>query len=112
MSGFADRFSEHASDYARVRPTYPAALLAWLAAEALARDVAWDCGTGSGQAAVEHDLEWETLTTDGPGERALVNSGYRTAVIPAPFVEFAARWPANEQREVRWDLALRVMRRA
>ncbi len=49
---FRDHFSGVAEDYATFRPQYPAALFAALAARASRRDVAWDCATGSGQAAV------------------------------------------------------------
>lgn len=52
MDGFKDHFSEAAAAYAAFRPRYPAALFAWLAAEAPGRDLAWDAGTGNGQAAV------------------------------------------------------------
>ena len=50
---FKDHFSGHASAYAAHRPSgYPAALLDFLAGVAPGRDLAWDCATGSGQAAV------------------------------------------------------------
>lgn len=49
---FADHFSGAAAEYAAFRPRYPAALFAALADLAPALDVAWDCATGSGQAAV------------------------------------------------------------
>lgn len=52
MSGFKDHFSTHAGDYAKARPGYPAALFSWLADIAPARECAWDCATGNGQAAV------------------------------------------------------------
>jgi SAM-dependent methyltransferase len=39
-------------DYARSRPSYPRELYAWLAAVSPRRDMAWDCGCGSGQATV------------------------------------------------------------
>ncbi|MBV6423534.1 MAG: hypothetical protein NAOJABEB_01330 [Steroidobacteraceae bacterium] len=52
MAGFADHFSGVARDYASFRPGYPAALFDWLAARAPARDLAWDCATGNGQAAL------------------------------------------------------------
>lgn len=48
---FKDHFSGHAALYARHRPGYPDALFAYLAARAPGRTLAWDCGTGSGQAA-------------------------------------------------------------
>ncbi len=51
-SRFTDHFAAVADQYAAHRPTYPAELFAWLAAQAPARDLAWDCATGSGQAAV------------------------------------------------------------
>jgi len=50
---FEDHFSEHAQDYARYRPCYSADLFEYLAGTAPARRLAWDCGTGNGQAAVE-----------------------------------------------------------
>jgi ubiquinone/menaquinone biosynthesis C-methylase UbiE len=50
-AGFADHFSSSAADYAAHRPTYPAALFDWLAGLCPGHDLAWDCGTGSGQAA-------------------------------------------------------------
>ncbi|HET7810378.1 MAG TPA: class I SAM-dependent methyltransferase [Steroidobacteraceae bacterium] len=43
-------FSDVAREYANFRPGYPPELFAWLAQVAPARDAAWDCGCGSGQA--------------------------------------------------------------
>lgn len=48
---FRDHFSGVSDDYSRYRPRYPAALFDWLAAEAPDTGLAWDCATGSGQAA-------------------------------------------------------------
>lgn len=45
-------FGGVADSYAAARPGYPAGLFAWLADIAPARDLAWDCGCGSGQASV------------------------------------------------------------
>ncbi len=45
-----DYFSSVAAEYARYRPTYPATLFDWLVDVAPARDVAWDCACGTGQA--------------------------------------------------------------
>ena len=52
MTAFADHFSGHAGRYAQFRPSYPPEFIAHVAAQAPARDLAWDCGTGNGQAAV------------------------------------------------------------
>lgn len=47
-----DHFSACAPAYARSRPSYPARLVEDLAALCPARGMAWDCGTGNGQAAL------------------------------------------------------------
>jgi SAM-dependent methyltransferase len=49
---FEDHYAAVSADYAHFRPPYPAALFEWLATAAPGRSLAWDCGTGSGQAAV------------------------------------------------------------
>jgi len=49
---FRDHFSEQAQTYARHRPHYPDELFEYLASIAPGRDLAWDCGTGNGQAAL------------------------------------------------------------
>jgi SAM-dependent methyltransferase len=52
MSSFPDHFSGVAGAYAEHRPRYPDRLFAWLAELPAGRELAWDCATGSGQAAV------------------------------------------------------------
>jgi SAM-dependent methyltransferase len=52
VSGFKDHFSSASDRYAAYRPDYPAALFDWLAGLCAERDRAWDCATGSGQAAL------------------------------------------------------------
>jgi SAM-dependent methyltransferase len=47
-----DYFSAQAEEYARYRPHYPDELFAYLASTTAHRHLAWDCATGSGQAAV------------------------------------------------------------
>jgi SAM-dependent methyltransferase len=51
MRAFADHFSRLAGGYAAYRPHYPDGLFAAITGAAPARDVVWDCATGSGQAA-------------------------------------------------------------
>lgn len=48
---FTDLFSGHAPLYAASRPTYPERLLGEIADRAPGRRLAWDAGTGNGQAA-------------------------------------------------------------
>lgn len=68
---FKDHFSQQAPDYARYRPNYPARLFAWLAGIAPARDTAWDCGTGSGQAAVGLAGHFERVVATDPSRSQL-----------------------------------------
>jgi hypothetical protein len=51
MTSFQDHFSAQAREYARYRPRYPGELFAYLASVSPGRQLAWDCGTGNGQAA-------------------------------------------------------------
>ena len=49
---FKDHFSRQADDYAKFRPRYPRALFEFVAANSSDKQLALDCATGSGQAAV------------------------------------------------------------
>jgi len=48
----APDYSPLAATYARARPAYPPELYEWLAGLVECRDLAWDCATGNGQAAL------------------------------------------------------------
>lgn len=83
MSGFKDHFSGYAADYRQFRPTYPPELFALLASVAPAHELAWDCGTGSGQAAVPlADHFARVFATDASAEQ-IAHAG------PHPRVEYA-----------------------
>ncbi|MGH9369511.1 MAG: class I SAM-dependent methyltransferase [Thermoanaerobaculia bacterium] len=65
-----DYFSAGSRDYARYRPDYPARLFAYLAGLAPGRRRAWDCATGSGQAAAGLARHFEeVVATDASGEQ-------------------------------------------
>lgn len=49
---FKDHFSQQSEAYAKYRPPYPLRLFDYLASLVGERDWAWDCATGSGQAAL------------------------------------------------------------
>ena len=49
---FEDHFSKHSQTYAQYRPQYPEEIYAYLASIAPGNSLAWDCGTGNGQAAL------------------------------------------------------------
>ena len=67
---FKDYFSDAAAEYATFRPRYPAALFDFVASLAPERRVAWDCATGSGQAAVPlADRFGRVIATDASAEQ-------------------------------------------
>ena len=75
MSGsFIDKFSDGAERYRRTRPTYPGELFAALAAIAPGRDLAWDCGTGNGQAAVGLARHFADVHATDPSAEQLANA--------------------------------------
>ncbi len=87
MSGFKDHFSGAAREYAAHRPRYPEALFAELARLAPARQRAWDCATGSGQAALGLAAHFQQVTaTDASAQqiaRALPHPRVTYRVAPA-----------------------------
>lgn len=63
---FKDHFSGHAQSYARYRPDYPSELFEYLATLTPRHEVALDCATGSGQAAVGLAKHFDcVIATDG-----------------------------------------------
>ncbi|VAH40869.1 unnamed protein product [Triticum turgidum subsp. durum] len=52
----ANLFLKQAKHYAAARPDYPAELFQFIASKTARHDLAWDVGTGSGQAAVSVSL--------------------------------------------------------
>ena len=75
MAGaFIDRFSDRASLYRRSRPTYPSQLFDDLAALAPGRDLAWDCGTGNGQAAVALACHFHEVYATDPSAQQIAEA--------------------------------------
>jgi SAM-dependent methyltransferase len=76
---FKDHFSRQATEYARFRPQYPSALFEFIAVAAPNDELALDCATGNGQAAIalaEHfrkviaiDASAEQIANAQPNER-------------------------------------------
>lgn len=91
--GFKDHFSGHASAYAAARPGYPDDLFAWLAGKAPARDRAWDCATGNGQAAVALAGHFARVVATDASPEQIANAApragieYRVAPAEAPGLE-------------------------
>lgn len=83
MSGFADHFSGQAADYAAYRPGYSDKLFQLLAGHCRLTRLAWDVGTGSGQAAGRLAAYFdEVRATDASAEQLC-------HVTPHPRITFA-----------------------
>ncbi|MEO8084170.1 MAG: class I SAM-dependent methyltransferase [Ardenticatenales bacterium] len=82
-----DHFSRQPDRYAQARPRYPAALFAFLADLAPATGAAWDCATGSGQAAIglaeRFDVVYATDLSAAQIAQAAPHPRIRYAVAPA-----------------------------
>ncbi|HZV82001.1 MAG TPA: class I SAM-dependent methyltransferase [Geobacteraceae bacterium] len=72
-SSFKDHFSGRSADYTRYRPNYPAELFAWLAGLTGRHDLAWDCGCGSGQAAVALVDHYARVVATDPSRQQIDN---------------------------------------
>lgn len=64
--GFKDHFSQHAQHYLDARPDYPDQLFDHLVRLAPSRRLAWDCGTGNGQAALALAERFEHVIATDP----------------------------------------------
>jgi SAM-dependent methyltransferase len=86
-AGFKDHFSSAPDRYAAYRPDYPPSLFAWLAGLCGAHERAWDCATGSGQAARGLAAHFrEVVATDASAEQiehAAPHPGVDYRVAPA-----------------------------
>jgi SAM-dependent methyltransferase len=71
---FKDHFSGQAAEYAKFRPVYPDALFEYLANVVTARNVAWDCATGSGQAALALAKHFQSVIASDASEKQIANA--------------------------------------
>ena len=70
MNSFEDHFSKQANGYAQYRPKYPEELYVYLASISSNHQLAWDCGTGNGQAAQELVKHFKhVIATDASSEQ-------------------------------------------
>ncbi len=81
-AGFKDHFSVAAGDYDRYRPAYPEALMAFLADLAPSRARAWDCATGTGQAATGLAEHFQKVIATDASRAQLAHA------VPHPRVEY------------------------
>ena len=99
MSDFKDHFSGHASIYSQARPHYPESIFEWLSGLTEHRELAWDVGTGNGQAAIGLASHFTKVIATDASE---------TQIAAAPEcdgVEFRVA-PAEEPPEIVHDVDL------
>lgn len=90
---FKDYFSNHAQDYATYRPDYPPELFKFLSEVVPEHNLAWDCATGNGQAAVELANYFKhVIATDASEQQiatAVAKDNITYRVMPAEKTDFA-----------------------
>jgi SAM-dependent methyltransferase len=79
---FSDHFSGVAAGYAAHRPKYPDELLDFLANACARRELAWDCGCGSGQLSVALASRFQHVVATDASEKQIA------AATPHPSVEY------------------------
>ncbi|HEX9944594.1 MAG TPA: class I SAM-dependent methyltransferase, partial [Thermoanaerobaculia bacterium] len=79
---FKDHFSGHAESYASFRPRYSPQVFDFVATLPRRRAVAWDCGTGNGQAALDLAERFERVIATDASRQQLAQA------IPHPRVEY------------------------
>jgi len=72
-----DNFSEQADLYAQYRPVYPKAMYDFIFRHVPQKRVAWDCGTGSGQAAIYLAEHFEEVYANDISKEQLDNAPER-----------------------------------
>ena len=88
---FADHFSEKSAGYAQARPTYPEAFYRLVAENAPAREAAWDCATGNGQAAIGLARHFARVEATDASAQQVAHA------LPAPNVSYSVQ-PAESTR--------------
>jgi ubiquinone/menaquinone biosynthesis C-methylase UbiE len=94
---FKDHFSAHARAYAKYRPDYPAELFAYLATLPPQTEVALDCATGSGQAALGLAEHFSLVVASDGSISQLQNAGRHPKVA---YVANLAEQPALRDHTV------------
>lgn len=79
---FRDLFSRQSETYATARPGYPDELYAFIASLVPRRQLVWDCGTGSGQAAKDLARYFERVIATDASEAQVRNA------VPVANVEY------------------------
>src|SRR4030042_6655079 len=81
QNNLKDHFSEQAEAYSKFRPTYPDRLFQFLASISPTNKIAWDCATGSGQAAVKLADYFESVVATDASEKQIENAIQQPKII-------------------------------
>jgi ubiquinone/menaquinone biosynthesis C-methylase UbiE len=77
---FKDLFSKQSKEYAISRPTYPRMLFEFLVSLVHHRKLAWDCGTGNGQAALFLSEYFEQVIASDASKEQIENAQPRNNI--------------------------------
>lgn len=91
-NSFKDHFSKQSAAYAKYRPAYPRELFVYLSSLTIEKKIAWDCATGSGQAAVGLSDFFEKVIASDASSKQIESSEKKTniqyEVFPAEKTNF------------------------
>jgi len=74
VNPFKDNFSKQSKFYSKFRPTYPIELFEFLQTLTPEHRLAWDCGTGNGQSAIQLARFYEKVFATDPSEEQIKNA--------------------------------------
>lgn len=94
---FKDNFSAHSATYAVYRPSYPENLFHYLAGECRKCKLAWDAGTGNGQAAQQLALHFEQVYATDASSAQIFNA---TPLANITYAVSNEQAPALKRRSV------------
>jgi SAM-dependent methyltransferase len=81
MTDFKDNFSQQSDIYVKYRPHYPKELYRYLSSLTPQHQLAWDCGTGNGQAAIGLTSFYDTIIATDPSEQQIKNAFLNEKII-------------------------------
>lgn len=76
-SDFNDHFSGFSGDYQSFRPGYPSELFSWLSSISPDHERAWDCATGTGQAAIPLASYFKEIVATDASDTQIANAKLR-----------------------------------
>ncbi len=89
-------FNHQSKLYASARPQYPPELFKWLASVTPGKEIVWDCGTGTGQAAIGLSKYFAKVEATDISPRQIENAfditNVRYRVMPAEKTDFPDRY--------------------